>query len=85
MTVRNQRSRWKRTPGTYYWYCDDLPGWCVTSSFAPDRFGVYRRVFFARYRDVTVGEVCQTSRPERVMDELDDLLGQVYRSPLPDA
>ena len=73
--------RWKRTPGSFHWYSDDLPGWCVTTTFQPDRHGVYQRQFFAQYRGITVGEVSPCSAPERVMDEIDDLLGRMYRSP----
>ncbi len=82
MILCDRHGRWKRTPGSLHWYSDELPGWCVTASFAPDRRGVYRRTFFALYRGVTVGEVYPTTKPEPIMDALDDLLGRRYRSPM---
>ena len=82
MPICDRRGRWQRAPGSFHWYSGDLPGWCVASTFTPDRHGIYRRTFFAQYRGVTVGEVYPTSRPERVMDELDELLGRAYRSPM---
>ncbi len=82
MTICNCRGRWKRTPGFLRWHSDDLPGWCVTSTFAPDRRGVYRRTFFALYRGMTVGEVYPATTPACIMDALDDLLGHAYRSPV---
>ena len=81
MTICDRHGRWKRSPGCLHWYSDELPGWCVTSTFAPDRRGVYRRTFYALYRGVTVGEVYPATKPERVMDELDDLLGRRFHSP----
>lgn len=78
MAICDRRGRWKRAPGCFHWYNDELPGWCVTGTFAPDRHGVYRRTFYARYHGVTVGEVYPSATPERVMDELDDLLGRQY-------
>lgn len=81
MNISDRHGRWKRAPGSFHWYCDDLPGWCVTATFASGRHGVYRRSFYAQYRGVTVGEVSPAALPERVMDELDDLLGRGYRSP----
>ena len=81
MTVCNIRRRWERAPGLLHWCCDDLPGWCVTCTFVPDRKGVYRRQFFAQYRGVTVGEAPVSSAPEPVIDALDELLGRTYHSP----
>ena len=66
---------WKRAPGLLHWYRDDLPGWCVTSTFEADRKGVYRRVFVAQYGGVRVGEVYPGTSPEPVLDDLTDLLG----------
>jgi hypothetical protein len=81
VTFRDVRRRWKRAPGLLRWTCDDLPGWCVTCTFVPDRKGVYRREFFAQYRNAQVGEVPAGSTVEPVIDALDDLLGLRYRSP----
>jgi hypothetical protein len=81
VTFRDARHRWRRASGRLCWTCDTLPGWCVTCTFVPDRKGVYRRQFFAQYRGVTVGEASASSAPEPVIDALDELLGQAYRSP----
>jgi len=81
MTPCETRRRWKRVYGLLRWICEDLPDWCVTCSFVPDRHGVYRRQFFAQYRGVRIGEASVSSAPEPVIDALDELLGRTYRSP----
>ena len=81
MNIPDRYGRWERAPGSLHWYCKSLPGWCVTGTFGPDPRGVYRRRFYAQYHGVTVGEVLPAATPQRVMDELDDLLGRAYRSP----
>jgi len=81
MMVPDRYGHWERATGSFHWFCKSLPGWCVSGTFFPDRLGVYHSRFFVQYRGVTVGEVLPVEKPERVMDEIDDLLGRAYRSP----
>lgn len=81
MIICDRHGHWKRAPGRLQWYSDELPGWCVTATFQPDRRGVYYRQFMALYRGTTVGEVANGSTQEQVMDEIVSLLGCCYHSP----